>query len=133
MIVVDVNIMVYRWLPGSRSTLADAAAQKDGEWNAPLLWRSEMRNVLAGYVRAGRLSEADALAVMTRAAGSVAGREHTIADGEVMALIRSSNCSAYDCEYAALAVRLGVTLVTEDRQLLKSFPNVAMSLDTFVA
>lgn len=131
MIVVDVNILAYRWLPGSRSDLADAAAAKDPEWAAPALWRSEMRNILAGYIRQGRLTEADALSVLQKASACLGGRESSVSDAEVIALVRSSGCSAYDCEYAALALRMGVPLVTEDRQMLASFPHAAVSLQAF--
>ncbi len=132
MIVVDTNVLAYRWLPGSLSDMADAVAAKDPEWTAPPLWRSEMRNVVAGYLRLGRLTEADALAVLQKAAASLGGREREVSDAEVVALVRSSGCSAYDCEYAALALRLGVPLVTEDRQLRAAFPGTAMSLREFV-
>ncbi len=131
MIVVDVNILAYRWLPGSLSEEADRVAARDAEWTAPVLWRSEMRNILAGFIRQGRLNEAGALSVMQKAAACLGGREATVTDTEVMALVRSSRCSAYDCEYAALAIRMGVALVTEDKQLLTSFPGMAVNLKAF--
>ena len=39
-----------------------------------------------------------------------------------------SDCSAYDCEYVALAIALDVTLVTMHSKLLKSFPKHAVAL-----
>jgi predicted nucleic acid-binding protein len=36
-----------------------------------------------------------------------------------------------DCEFVALAQQLDVPLVTSDAQLLKAFPQVAVSLDAF--
>jgi len=131
-IVVDVNILAYRWLPGSRSEVADVVAKKDGMWAAPILWRSEMRNILAGYIRQNRLDEPAALEVLQKASTSVTDREGSVTDAEVIALVRSSGCSAYDCEYAALAIRLGVPLITEDRQLLAAFPHTAISMQAFV-
>ena len=44
-----------------------------------------------------------------------------------------SGCSAYDCEFVALAQDLGVRLVTADKPLLKQFPGVATASDEFVA
>ena len=38
----------------------------------------------------------------------------------------TSHCSAYDCEFVALALELEVPLVTADRQLLRSFPRIAV-------
>ena len=39
----------------------------------------------------------------------------------VLALAASSNCSAYDCEFVALADYLDVPLVTADRKLKTRF------------
>ena len=47
---------------------------------------------------------------------------------EVLALARDSRCSAYDCEYVALAMHLDAPLVTMDKQLLKAFPKRAVEL-----
>lgn len=56
------------------------------------------------------------------------GNEHGSDSQRVLELMRDSNCSAYDCEFAALAIRLGTTLVTMDRKLLNAFPKCAVSL-----
>lgn len=48
-----------------------------------------------------------------------------------MEKVAASKCSAYDCEYAALADDLDVKLVTTDKQLLREFPGLALSLKSF--
>ena len=50
------------------------------------------------------------------------GNEHEVDSRRVMELVRDSSCTAYDCEFVALAIRLGVKVVTMDKQLLKAFP-----------
>ena len=47
---------------------------------------------------------------------------------QVMQLVASSTCTAYDCEFVALAQELRVPLVTTDKQLLRDFPRVARPL-----
>jgi len=47
---------------------------------------------------------------------------------DVLQLVRDSSCSAYDCEFVALAKKLSVPLVTEDKQILKDFPMISISL-----
>jgi predicted nucleic acid-binding protein len=42
--------------------------------------------------------------------------------------VRDSDCSAYDCEFVALAVQLEIKLVTMDKKLLKSFPQLVVAL-----
>ena len=48
-------------------------------------------------------------------------------------LAKRSRCTAYDCEFVALAKRLGTGLVTSDRQVLSAFPETAVSPEAFVA
>lgn len=52
--------------------------------------------------------------------------EYDVESAQVLELVCQTECSAYDCEFAALAITLGCSLVTMDRQLLRSFPGVAM-------
>lgn len=46
-------------------------------------------------------------------------------------LAARSGCSAYDCEFVTLARDLDVRLVTLDRQILRSFPKLAVPLEKF--
>jgi predicted nucleic acid-binding protein len=132
MIVVDTNVVAYLLIPGERTPRARAALLKDPEWAAPILWRSEFRNVLALYMRRNRLSLADALSLAEEAEGLFEGREHSVESRDVLSLCSTSGCSGYDCEFAALAVRLGVPLVTADAELLQRIPSASISLDAFV-
>ncbi|MBI1815413.1 MAG: type II toxin-antitoxin system VapC family toxin [Deltaproteobacteria bacterium] len=129
MIVVDTNVLAYHWLPGRRASATEALARLDMEWAAPLLWRSEFRNVLAGYIRSGRLSVAEAERAVRHAASSLLGGEHVVADEAVLGLVTRSKCSAYDCEFVALADALNTVLVTDDKALLAAFPKLCRSLD----
>jgi predicted nucleic acid-binding protein len=61
------------------------------------------------------------------------GGEYDIASAQVLSLAASSGCSAYDCEFAALALDLKVPLVTSDKKILKAFRGTAVSLDEFVS
>ncbi len=47
---------------------------------------------------------------------------------QVLSLVNRSDCSAYDCEFVALARGLGVPLVTMDRKLAASFPETVIRL-----
>lgn len=49
------------------------------------------------------------------------------------ARVAASPCSAYDCEFVALAADLTVPLVTTDKKLVKSFPDIAIHIDHFEA
>jgi predicted nucleic acid-binding protein len=132
MIVVDTNIIGYLYLSSPHSIQVQEALLKDSQWAAPYLWRSELRNVLALYMRQGRLSLSDAQLLMDEALMLMRGREYTVASVPVLNLVAGSTCSAYDCEFVVLAQDLGVPLVTVDKQILSQFPDVAISLKTFI-
>jgi predicted nucleic acid-binding protein len=132
-IVVDTNIIVYLFLANPRSILAERAYQADPLWAAPILWRSEFRNVLFGYIRKGYLILEDAQHIMQQAILAVESREYTVNSGEVLNLATQSSCSAYVCEFVALAQDLEVPLLTSDAQILKDFPGTAISLERFVS
>jgi len=127
-IVVDSNVLAYLYLPGDFTSAAEALLEKDPEWAAPPLWRSEFRNILAGYVRRGMLGFEQACMLQAEAESLMTGFEFDVESPDVLALVRVSDCSAYDCEFVALAERLDLTFVTMDKKILKAFPLRAVSL-----
>ena len=131
MIVVDVNVIAYLWLPGDLTPFAEKTLQRDPEWIAPLLWRSEFCNILAGYMRRGQLKLENARRTIEEAELQMASCEFVVPSSQILALAARTRCSAYDCEYAALAIDRGVSLITADEGLLAAFPHVAVPLRTF--
>ena len=131
MIVVDNSVLVYFWLPSAFAEWAEAAKAQDGVWAAPVLWRAEFRNVLAEYLRRKLLTEAEANAAFLNAQKDLGAQEFTVPTERILKLVLASDCTAYDCEYVALAQDLGVPLVTADRQILREFPKSAVALEKF--
>jgi predicted nucleic acid-binding protein len=127
-IVVDTNIIAYLYLPCAYTPLAERLLAHDADWVAPLLWRSEMRNVLALYLRRQQLSFDQALTIQGEAESLLAEGEYEPDSLQVLRLVQTSDCSAYDCEFVALARHLGVRLVTQDKKVLAAFPEIAVSL-----
>ena len=120
------NLIAYLVLGGPEQALAQRVLERDPVWAVPLLWRSEFRSVLAAFMRQRDLSVSDAWRAHGLADQLVAGQEFTVPGERVLALVAASACSAYDCEYVALAEELAVPLVTADRQILRAFPDRAV-------
>jgi predicted nucleic acid-binding protein len=125
MIVVDTNVIAYLFIPGDRSSEARRAYLRDPAWCAPVLWRSEFLNVLALYLRKKQLSLDTAMAIAHEAGMLLEPGEYRIGQNAVLPLLETSGCSAYDCEFVALAQQLDVSLVTSDKQILRAFPKFA--------
>lgn len=128
MIVVDTNIIAYLYLSGEYTPAAEALLEEDPDWASPVLWRSEFRNILAGYLRRGDLTFDQAVDIQSEAEDLLSGAEYESDSRNVLELVRDSDCSAYDCEFVALAKTLGTKLVTLDGRILGAFPGSAVAL-----
>ena len=132
MIVVDSNVIAYCWVNGPLTALAQSVRVKDPDWHVPILWRSEMRSILTGYLRDGSLTALQVARIMDAADGALAGSEHLVPSASVFEIVGRSRLSAYDCEFVALASVLTVSLVTADKAVLKAFPERALTMEAFL-
>ena len=133
MIVVDTNVIHYCWVRGQHTDVAQAVRRRDPDWHVPILWRSELRNVLTAYLRRELMSREQVVGILNAADQALAGSEHIIADELVLDVVAGSTLTAYDAEFVALASALSVSLVTADRAVLKAFPDRALTMEEFVS
>ena len=131
MIVADTNLLAYFLLRGEFTDQAEQAHARDADWHAPLLWRSEFRNVLVLHVRHNDLALEEAREVLADGIRLMQGREYAVDPLPVLDRAAALGCSAYDAEFVALAESLDCRLVTSDRRLLAAAPHVAVSLEDF--
>ncbi len=132
MIVVDTNIIAYLLIVGENTGAAKQLVQKDPDWSAPILWRSEFRNVITTYVRNKYFNLSQALFIINKAEELMLNGEYQIKSKDVIILSSESGFSAYDCEYVALAKDTDLNLITTDKKLIKAFPQIAYNLKEIV-
>ncbi len=131
MIVVGTNVIAYLLIPDPQTEDARRVLRSDPEWIAPSLWRSELRNLLLGYLRRGTMTLAEAILVMAAAEKRLADGDVRTETPQVLGLAAASGCTAYDCEFVAVAQTAGVPLVTLGGKLLSSFTSIAISPAAF--
>jgi predicted nucleic acid-binding protein len=131
-IAVDTNLIAYCWLQGPQTEAAQAVRAKDPDWHVPILWRSEFRSVLTGYMRNGTFSLGEAKHIMSTVETELADAEHEIDSRPVLELAQQSKLSAYDCEYVVLARVLGASLITADKAILRAAPDVAKNMQEYL-
>ena len=133
MIVVDTNTIACLYLPTEYTVECEQLLKADIEWRAPILWRSELRNILALYLRKNILDFETACKIQSQAELLLTGNEYNINSVQVLTLANSSSCSAYDCEFIALAKTLDTKLVTYDKKLIKAFPDIACTAKKYIS
>jgi predicted nucleic acid-binding protein len=125
--VVDTNVVAY-YLLGTEPYAYEASEfwRSLDEPIAPAHWQAELANVLWMAVKTGALAPQDGHRRLDFASRL---RIRAIPIGVLwqaaLALAVESGISAYDTLFVALARRRNVRLATFDRQLIKTFPDIA--------
>ncbi len=133
MIIADTNIISYLLLPTSYTDSVESLYEINSDWSAPILWKSEFRNVMALYLRKKIISLEKAMQLQDTAESIIIQNEYDLSSSQVLSLIDESNCSSYDCEFVALAHHFDTKLVTQDKKILKEFPSTAISVSDFLS
>lgn len=132
MIIVDTNILIYLYIQGEHTSSVESLAHIDCTWAAPLLWRSEFRNVLALYLRKKVISLTQTLNIINQAEHLMMENEYQPSSETVLDLVNISNCSTYDCEFVSLAKEFDVPLITQDKKILAEFPHYTSQLKHYI-
>ncbi|MDF1582628.1 MAG: type II toxin-antitoxin system VapC family toxin [Methyloprofundus sp.] len=133
MIVADTNMIAYLYLNSEKSDQAERLLTLEPTWIAPNLWKSEFRNVLTLYLRKKILTFDEILIITQQAENLMFENEYELSSAHILQLVNTSNCSAYDCEFIALAKLLNIPLITADKKIINEFPSIAQTLDNFIA
>ena len=133
MIVADTNTIAYLYINSEKSAQAEQLLMLEPKWIAPSLWKSEFRSVLTLYLRKNILTFDEILMINQQAESQMLENEYEVSSAHILQLVNSSKCSAYDCEFVALAKLLNISLITADKKIIKAFPDIAQTIDDFVA
>ena len=132
MIVVDANVLAGFLISSEHPPLERRVYARDPDWIAPLLIQSEFRNLLATSIRKRTIAVETAVLFMEEVEQLLEGNEFRVSSPFVLTLAARSGCTAYGCEYVALAMDLGIPLVTRDREIIAAFPSVAVDPAAFL-
>lgn len=131
MIVVDTNTIAYLYLPTDFTADVEALLDNDPHWIAPVLWRSEFRNILSFYIRKNIIDLDTALQIQSHSEKQLADNEYSVNSSAVLMLAKESGCSAYDCEFISIARSTNSKLITADKKILSTFPEIAFTVKQF--
>ena len=132
MVVVDTNVLAALLIQGGRSAAAQELYEHDSDWRSEAFALVEFSNVLATYVRLGKLDRRDArdlLATAGRTLTSLVQVPHT----QALEVAAELAITAYDARFVATARSLNVKLVSEDAKLRQAAPAHVQSLPEAIA
>lgn len=132
MIVVDSNVITARSLTSSLTSKAKQVEEKDPVWIVPLLWRYEFQNILATAIKAKQVKPEQALDIWEKVSKILIENEFEPSTSKVIDLVAQYGITAYDGQFIAVALEMGILCVTEDQELQEKFPGIAISMDGFL-
>jgi predicted nucleic acid-binding protein len=132
MIIGDTNLLVYLYVESDFTPQARQVHAIDPDWIFPPVARSEATNVLATLTRGKRLTPEAAASALERLEPRLATGFREVPMNAVLTLAIECGISAYDAQFIVLARQSGVFLVTEDGKLKTRFPDVAVSMESFI-
>lgn len=124
MIVVDSNILVHFFLSGEQRSLLERVHSRDPEWVAPILWRSEFRNVCMKMNRFGNVPLPVLMKGMEEAEEAMRAYTLRVQSNQVLVMANRYKLTAYDAEYASLATELDCRLLTFDKAMISKCPEL---------
>ena len=133
MIVVDANILAFYIIEGKRTVDTNILRETDAEWMVPSFWSVEFQSILWKYVRYDGMAMGMAQEYLDKALDMFVPNEVTPAPDIVLRDALNWNITVYDAQYVSLAREFGVRCVTEDVPVRKACPDIAISMDEFIA
>ena len=133
MIVVDANILAYSLIEGENTPLIHKLREKDKDWRTTVLCLHEILNVLATYQRRKILTLAQCKKLLEHAERFLQVAQCEVNMGAALAVAAKYAITGYDAQYIALAQSLDAPLITEDRKLRMAVPEIAVSIQQFLA
>jgi len=98
----------------------------------PVLWRYEFQNILATAIKAKQITQEHALVVWQKVAAILFENESEPSPAKVIDLVAQYGITAYDGQFIALAIEIGIPCITEDQELQQKFRGIALSMDDFL-
>lgn len=131
MIVVDTNVVAYSLINGEHTRDAEAVRRRDRDWRVPGLFLYEWINVVARHVNDEFFTRDQALRIYRKGLAMVRVEESPPDPVRIINLSLASGCSSYDCQFVAVAEKLRARFVTADKKIIRSFPNIVVSIKNF--
>lgn len=129
MTVIDATVLAD-FLAGNDDLkeAASALAREDSEWITTSLWRYELGNVLWKKVRFEKVEPENLKRCLIAAESLLVETIEILDTSAIFKLACDKGLAFYDASYVWLALSRDLKLRTRDAQILREYPDVAVSM-----
>lgn len=132
MIVADTNLVVHLFTQTSLTSIAQQVLAKDSNWILPKLWQEEYANVLCKLARKGYLTSEEVISHFNYTTEQFKNNEISIDITKVIKTSLEYGITVYDANFISLAIDHNILVVTEDQEMLKKCPKLAVNMLNFI-
>jgi len=131
-VLVDTNVLAYLLIAGDQTKTAQALYARDSDWRSEAFLLIEFSNILSTYIRADALTLQEGLQLHASAQSLMPTLTH-VEHARALEVGAEFTISAYDARFIALAMQMGVKLVTQDMKLRRAVPAWTRALEDAAA
>ena len=128
MLVVDTNIIAPFYIRGAYTERVHKLHHSDGLWRTDPLALVEFSNILATYQRARYLTTNEARRCLAEAERFLRPHYLQVTHETSLRVAIRYGVTTYDARFLAAAMHLNIRLVTEDKKLRGTAPDLTQSL-----
>ena len=132
MIVADTCLVTHLFNETELTQLAQDIFKKDSSWILPTLWQEEYANVLSKLARKHHHDIEQVINNFTSTVDQLKDYEVIIDNERALRTALAHKISVYDAHFVTLAKDFKIRLVTEDKEILKNCPKIAINMREFL-
>jgi len=127
MIIIDTNVLVYYLFDNYHEKLSVEVFKKVKEWYVPQLVITEFSSAITQHYRHGIITKKESYDLLLALNLIIRNRTLRCNRRKVLEVALESGLSIYDSEFIALAIQKNATLITNDKKIINTFPDIAKS------
>lgn len=131
MIVADTCLIFHLFNETPLTFQAQKVLEKDSQFILPPLWKEEYANVLAKLARKENRNISEVTNHYNYTLNELQTCEIFVETVQALEIAVKFKISVYDAHFVALAIEYDTILVTEDKEVLKKCPKLAVNFHEF--
>ena len=132
MIVADTCLIAHLFNETEKTKSAQDILEKDSDWIVPSLWQEEYANILSKLARKENRDIKQVLSHFQYTVEQLQDHECLVDNQQALEISIFYKISVYDSHFVSLALDFNVLLITEDKEVLKRCPKLALNMRDFL-